>query len=492
MAEIIGTPTPRICTPPLIADVNGLPLYSLGPDLERYSKALGTELMPHQIEALYRGTEIDPATQMFRFDTVDIEISRQNGKSEIANKRAGFSAIVRDENALSTAQDLKTSLALWKVGMKEIELSPLDRYISKVWYGSGSQGAEFVNGGTWKISATTAGAGRGMRKIGFLGIDEAREQETWDAWAALTPTQSAADDPQCWLLSNAGSRKSIVLNAIRKRALDNMHSPDTKVGIFAWTPKPGSDIDDPQAWADANPALGRTLRESFLRGKRQTMSENDFLTEFLCTWVATTDTAINPAAWRACFYDKAFIDPAQPMVWGVDVSLDGRSTTLVACQLNAASDMATVDVLATWEGTDSASRAASELPLLLDKHKPIALGWQSNSAATVLTFALEKLRTNTRLIEIKGVDVAAVCVRLVDRIDSHRIRHHSTDLLDRQIETAEKSPRGDQYVFTRPKGTQGGVSIEAVYATGVSVEAAQRMTPSTIGFVRPTRTREAS
>lgn len=478
MTKLFGRAMPRIYTKPLDPDENGLPKRSLGPQLMEYARAIGVEPMPWQRNLFYLSTELLP-DGTFRFKTVIVEVARQNGKSTYLTVRSGYMAIVEGGKVVSTAQDLSTAVDLWKAGLKEIANSPLSAYLLKVRHASGQQEAEFDNGATWKVAATTASAGRGKQKIRLLTMDEARELSNFEGWDALTPTQGAAPNPQLILASNAGDRKSIVLQSQRAAALASMDDPDTEIALYSWSAPDGCRVDDEQAWAMANPALGHTLSLSFLRTKSKG-PENTFRTEHLCQWVTTEMVAIPTAAWASCGSKTAVIDPTQPQFWAIDVSLSGQSVSLVGAQYDKTSDRVTVQVLKRWEGAEAAAQAGREMATLVVKHKPKALAWQSSAAATVLSVRLRELRGKTALREIRGTDVASVCTRFVDRVQSLRAAHSFESILDRQVETAEAKPRGELIVFTSGKG---GPALDTLYATALASDLAAKTRASTMTFI---------
>src|SRR5262249_34408672 len=57
-------------------------------------------------------------------------------------------------------------------------------------------------------------------------LDELREHQTWDSWAAVTKTMMARPRAQTWAFSNAGDNLSIVLRYQRALAHRSLGWPD--------------------------------------------------------------------------------------------------------------------------------------------------------------------------------------------------------------------------------------------------------------------------
>src|SRR5699024_3176801 len=100
---------------------------------------------------------------------------------------------------------------------------------------NGKKTIRLKSGERYKVKAANRRAGRGLSGDLIL-LDELREHQSWDAWAAITKTTMARPAAQIWALSNAGDASSIVLRYLRKQAHEALGDPD---GINA--------DDDPEA-----------------------------------------------------------------------------------------------------------------------------------------------------------------------------------------------------------------------------------------------------
>jgi phage terminase large subunit-like protein len=171
----------------------------------------------------------------------------------------------------------------------------------------------------------TGGSGRGF-SADMIVIDEAYNL-TADSMAAVLPTMSARPNPQVWYTSSAGMVGSEQLARLRERG---SKGDDPRLAYFEWSAPDDADLDDRQAWRQANPALGIRIRESFVESERLALPDEQFARERLGIWptAAKRDAAIDPGLW------KTLISPAPP--WGqaitfsLDVAPDHSSATIAA------------------------------------------------------------------------------------------------------------------------------------------------------------------
>src|SRR5690606_7765235 len=109
---------------------------------------------------------------------------------------------------------------------------------------------------------------------------------------------------QIWAISNAGDDQSVVLNHLRDAALSGR---DPSICLLEWSGPDGCELDDTEAWAQANPGLGYTVSEAAIRSALGTDPPAVFRTEVLCQRVDVLDGAVDLAAWKDC------ADPAGTM-----------------------------------------------------------------------------------------------------------------------------------------------------------------------------------
>ena len=130
-------------------------------------------------------------------------------------------------------------------------------------------------------------------------LDELREHQNYEAWSAVSKTTQARPSPQILGFSNAGDTQSVVLADLRGKALAALSEPSSTLGIFEWSAPDGCDINDPDGWVAANPALGHLIPVEAIRSSLETDPEDVFRTEVLCQWVTAVDPAIPAAVWAS-------------------------------------------------------------------------------------------------------------------------------------------------------------------------------------------------
>jgi hypothetical protein len=278
---LVGCERPRVFTPPLRRLTRGT---SLGFAVIDFAVGvLGISLHPWQRWLLIHGLELLPDGS-FRFRTLVVLVARQNGKSTIGVVLSLFFLYVLGANlVIGTAQDLDQAEEVWQTAVDFVhgddaipELAALTERVVRV---NGKKSLELVNGERYKVKAANRRAGRGLSGD-LIELDELREHQSWDSWAAVSKTTMARANALVCAFSNAGDATSIVLRHLRKMGHAALGDPDginaeddpssdppddvdefaldddDSLGIFEWSAAPGCAIGDRDGWAQANPSLG--------------------------------------------------------------------------------------------------------------------------------------------------------------------------------------------------------------------------------------------
>jgi hypothetical protein len=453
------------------------PLRELTPETSKgfaviaFAVMLGIELMPWQRWLLIHALELNP-DGTYRFRTVLVLVARQNGKTTICKLLALWRMVETDAPAVVLGSSTTTEYAreAWSATVDLAE--DHDEAHGTDWVKSVKRGAldtslTLTNKSRYKVA--TAGR-RGGRSLSVdLGIaDELREHQTWLAWSAMSGTTTARPDPQLWALSNAGDVTSVVLNHFRAAGLAFIETGegDGTLGMFEWSAPEDCELDDREAWAQANPALGHTITEATLEAKSKLPPEV-FRTEHLCQNVESGNPAISGPGWRDCA-DPAPMGEAlrAKVVLAVDVAPDMAHVSLVAA---AALDdgRVRVEVVAAWESTEKARR---ELPALLTRIEPRAVGWYPSGPAASLAVDLRKIRGS---VELSAADLPQVCQGLAEQVEARRLLHSDDPLLTAQVLGATKTAAADGWRFAR----RGVGHVDAVYAAAAAVHLARTLPP---------------
>ena len=474
MAEtgiIYGSETPRIFTPPLRELT---PDTTLGYDVIEFAEnVLHIDLLPWQRWLFIHALEVvdDPADGWrLRFKIVLVLVARQNGKTTDSCVLALYCLYQLYVGLiLGTAQDVSNAEDVWQscVDMAQ-ENEALAEEIKHVWYTNGSKRLQLKGNRDYRVRASNRKAGRG-KSADLVLLDELREHQTWDAWAALSKTGMARKNALLWCMSNAGDGTSVVLRHFRLRAHAQLGDPDgiveamgnaepeaevtaegSALGIFEWSAPPDADPGDINGWAQANPSLGYTIELSSLKAAYADDPPDVFKTECLCQWVTTTIAPPFPiGSWDAGRDEKSRIADDSPLWFGIDVAKDRTHASIGVCgkradgtwHIELAEYRSGTGWLVKWLMNAVPNYPAGMKIALQVKGAPIG------SMVDVIS-AIE----GVEIVECSGKDVAGWCGRLYDavaacdkasEIDAVPVFHISQPALDLAANIAVTRPLGD-------------------------------------------------
>lgn len=468
---IHGIETPRIFTPPLRELT---PDTTLGYEVIEFAEqVLNIKLLPWQQWLVIHALEVvdDPADGWrLRFKNVQVLVARQNGKTTLSCVIAlYFLYQLEVALVLGTAQDVSNAEDVWQtcVDMAQ-ENEVLAEAIKHVWYTNGSKRLQLTGNRDYRVRASNRKAGRG-KSADLVLLDELREHQTWDAWAALSKTGIARKNALLWCMSNAGDGTSVVLRHFRMRAHAQLGDPDgivkalgetepdaddtadgSALGLFEWSAKPDADPNDINGWAQANPSLGYTIELASLKAAHADDPADVFKTECLCQWVTSTITPPFPiGAWDAGKDEKSAIAAESPLWFGMDISADRAHASIAVCGKRAdgawhvelAEYRAGTGWLVTW-----LMNAAPNYP------NGIRVAMQSKGAPIASMMDVIAAIDGVEIIECAGRDVAGWCGRLYDaiaacdessEIDAVPVYHITQPALDLAANIAATRPLGD-------------------------------------------------
>jgi hypothetical protein len=513
---------PRLWTRPLRSGPPGpcgcgcalTPDTSVGFDqVDFAAEVMGRPFRPWQRWVVIHAGELD-AFGRLRFRIVHVQVARQNGKTEIPAILSVFWQVVDelgelDAHVLGTSTKIEYAYESLKKAIRYAERAPglaglVPSHVTvgpgrekrrREWLRktNGEQESELA-GTRYKISAANEEGGRSLT-IGRLVLDELRQHHDYSAWDASVPATNAANGilpqgAQVWTLSNAGTDRSVVLNDERAAALAFLESGEgsSKTAWFEYSAPEDAEPTDPVALGMANPELERSiLLDDLLDQAHKAVKTGGeklagFITEVMCRRVHMMDPAIDAAAWTACGPTPA--RPARALdAWRsrlalcVDVSPDGLHATVYAAAVGD-DRLVHLDVVRAWSGPAATAGLRKELPALVRKVRPRAVGWfPSGPAAAVAAQLAEQdppLRgwppPGTTVEAIRG-DVTAVCMGFAEMVRAQELRHPGDPLLSTQVASAEKLKQGDAWRFAR-----GDLAyVDAVYAAAGAAHLARTL-----------------
>ena len=475
--KLLGRTEARVFTKPL------RPLNrstSRGFEVIDFAKMIGEPLLPWQEWAVIHALELN-RDGSYRFRTVLILVARQNGKSHLKRIVTLWRMYMDGaKRILGVAQDLALARDQWQMCQDTIHASP---DLEEEWEGLRSvNGSEmfWASGCRYAIKAANGKAGRGGSND-EVNIDELREQHDWKVWAAVSKTTQARAKGQTWAMSNAGDDTSVVLNQLQGAG---QAVTDPALCLIEYSAPDGCELDDEEAWAQANPALGypEGISEAAIRSALGQDPPEIFRTEVLCQRVANLDAAVDITRWGNLADGGGSLEAHKGRIAAcLDVAPDGKHAALVlAAKLS--DGRVRLEVAAAWDSTDA---ARAELPALLDKIKPAAFGWFPSGPAAAIATTLRPLalrwnrrpagkREDSEIPEdgaIFGARVTEACMGLAELVTAARIVHPADPLLDAHIRAASKLYSGDGWRFTR----KGEGHVSAAYAAAGAVRIALTM-----------------
>lgn len=507
--SVLGSTTPRIYTPPLVTGPPGpcgcgcalTPETSFGFDVAEFAEdVLDHPYDPWQRWLVIHGGELLPDGRP-RFRILLVLVSRQNGKTEVPVVLSLYWQFVKGvELILGTSTKVDYAKESWlkavRLAEKSPGLSPLLPAKRTDWcrQTNGEQESTFDDC-RYKIAASNAEGGRSLT-VHRLILDELRQHHDYSAWGASVPAMSAVMDAQAWALSNAGDDRSIVLNDKRAAALQFIETGDgdSRLGLFEWSAPDGADPLDLEMLAMANPNLGRRIDPDALLGEAKTAVAQGgpalatFRTESMCQRVKLLNPAIDQDQWHTCT-DPAPFTEKRRVAFCLDVAPNQQHATLAAAAV-LPDGRVRVEIVKAWDGINCLQQLKNELPGLVIKNKPKALGWFPVGPAAALASSLKTRKVNwppagVKVEAISG-EAAAVCMGFASEVSSLQVAHSADPLLDAHVGSAERLQQGDSWRFTR----KGQGNVDALYAAAGAVHLARSLPES--GSLRILTPKEAN
>lgn len=251
----------------------------------------------------------------------------------------------------------------------------------------------------------------------------------------------------------------------------------TRLAYFEWSAGDDAEHDDPEAWAQANPALGIRITPDAIRTELGALEADDFARERLGIFpedVETSDPVIDEADWAACTSPKS--KAGEPLVLAFEVSLD-RRWSVIAVASPSREGGTHVEVIENRRGT---GWTVARLLELQQAHSPTAIVCNPAGPAGGLLPAAEKAGLvvgmkdpeTGKIRALSGRDYVQACAAAYDAITEHQWRHIDQPELNMAATGAVKRPLGDAWVFDR----RGNVDISPLLAVTLAAWAVGRRT----------------
>lgn len=420
---ILGSNEPRVHTPYR----DDLP--TRGNELIELAERIEVPLMPWQALVANEAHRFREDGR-WAFPQVGVLVSRQQGKSHLMRLRIVMGLTEwKEKLQILSAHKLAISLEHFNQVVELFEnydwLSSQVKNIRRV---NGQEEITMLNGSRFKVVANNA-AGRGYAGAESIYLDELREHKDYGAWSAISRTQLAAKNPQLWAFSNAGDATSIVLNELRERGHATVEGVKDSLLWMEWSAKPGSSIDDLDAWKAANPAMGRSVHfENLMAVKNE--PEAVVLTENLGIWVDTMVSPWSPGAWANCIDTSLEMTNDRQTFLAFDLTPRRNYCSLVGAQIvdgkiaigllhefssdTALDDLEIANAIAPWAR----------------KYDISHVSFSKNTGASV---AARLQAAGIQCKAIDGREFAQACDEMLSAMEAGRLSHGDQNALNKSI-----------------------------------------------------------
>jgi phage terminase large subunit-like protein len=229
------------------------------------------DLKPFQEQWVDLMFERDPATKQRIKREIVLGVGRKNGKTELMAAIAlALLVVEREPGGLVIGAAAKRDQAALMLNVAKrmvlnssIGGTPLSNFLQvrrdHIYFPELDA--------TYKTIAAEAQKEHGLNPHAFI-VDEghATLESTRELYDTLLTAQGARDNPLAVTITTAGPAPRGPMYELYKygREVNQGIRNDPEFGMLWYEAEPDAAVDDPKAWADANPALGMFLRTEFL------------------------------------------------------------------------------------------------------------------------------------------------------------------------------------------------------------------------------------
>jgi hypothetical protein len=390
---------------------------------------------------------------------IGLEVARQNGKDATLEVRelAGMFAfgerlIIHSAHEQATATEHFNRVLNLMEGVPEF-----DRRILKVTRGKGQEHIQLRDGYRIFFKTRTGGGGRGF--TGDLVVLNEAMILASAFMGALVPTMAARSiigDPQLWFVGSAVDQQTmdhgVEFARVREDALAGME----RLAYFGWNvggydnpdDVPDGVLDDPEAWAQANPGKEIRISEAYIADERRALGRRQFAVERLGIgdWPATDGSdgrVITAEQWDPCADTELVLE--NPVCLAFEVTPD-RAFSAIASAGMSAEGVEGVEVIDMRPGTEW---VADRLAELKKAHKPVAILCNDNGPAGALIDEIEK-KPGLKVTPVKAGEAAQASGMFYDAVDQARLRYRAPDVdLDAAVAGAVKRTLGETWAWSQ-------------------------------------------
>ena len=460
MTVLLSRPSP----PPM----RSLPTRSLvsglvEPQIRRvppYSESVGVEAVEHY-ESCSEIVPLDWWQREWVVDTLGVRrdgtwaafeaalaVQRQNGKGQPTDviELAGL-FLFGELLVVHSAHQMKTSREAFRRIAKIVEgTASLSRKVRRVMRSKGEEGLELMDGRRLMFFSRSDGSGRGFS--GQRNVADEGQELDGEEMATIVPTLAAQLDAQIIYTFTPPRRSGTHVAALRRRAIAGT---DDRTVYWGWHNERPADprayallLDDPEAYARANPAYPHRITAERMADMRRAINDDElFGRECLGFWPedeADGWLVIPRGPWSDA-HDSLSV-PREPVAIGVDV-LGDRSAAAIGAAGHRVDGRSHIEVTGRDGQWDYRPGVGWVLPRLrqVEENQPCVLvinDW-------LLAEAAEQAGLTVYRPQVR--DVAAWCGAFYDavagpHVESRNLRHRGQEVLDDAVRVAAWRPAG--------------------------------------------------
>ena len=406
---------------------------------------------------------------LLRYKRSVIGLGRKNGKSLIGSLVALYGLIEGEHGAevYSAAGDRRQARVVFDEAKWQVQQSPALSGICKVYRDAIEVPSTHS---VYRVLSSDAKLQQGLNPSTVV-FDELHVQPNSELWDALTLGSGARRDPQIVAITTAGYDLTSICGLLYGygQKVCRGEIEDETFGFWWWEAAEGCDLNDRQAWLEANPNLAEGLLdwEDMEIAVRQT-SEVSVRRYRLNQWVRTAaDSWLPQGAFELCRSDLDLI-PGAPTWIGVDVALKRDTTAAVAVQHVDGRIVARAKIWLPDGGVLDVSAVESHLIEMAQKYDVQEVAFDP---AFFMRSAEVLAEQGMPLVEFPQSPQRMIpaCANLYDVIVNQRLAHDGNPLFTDQVLSAAQRMKDNGWTLSKGKSKR---KIDAVIALAMAVDRA--------------------
>jgi phage terminase large subunit-like protein len=426
-----GVPVPRIRHAPHVR------VNDAWEDIVALAAAYDLKLLSWQ-ENVFEAAMGERADGLWAAKHLGLSCPRQNGKGSVLEARALAGLLLFDEKMIiHSAHEVRTA----QIGFQRLKsyfdnYDDLRRKVASIGNAVAREYIRLRNGQEVRFVTRSKSAIRGFSADCLL-LDEGQilgDQQ----WEAILYTVSARPRHQIWLVGTppTSTEEGIVFDRFRNRGIEGK---DHQMCWLEWSAPPGCDLDDPNAWAQANPALGELISHDTVLTERAAASDEGFARERLGMWSdVTTQRVISADSWQVCA-NPGLVDAGGEVCFAIDVAPDRASASICAASWTR-DGLPFVDVVETRRGEPD--WGIEKIAGMCDRHDVRAV--VVDAAGPAASMVDELRRRGVTVTVTTARQMGAACGGFFDAVMDGAVRHLDQPLLNVALSLARKRTIGDQ------------------------------------------------